>query len=57
MRSEIDLPEGTDPYGASVYSKAAENLQALRAAGHLVVEAEPSLYAYRLVRPENPGAG
>jgi uncharacterized protein (DUF1015 family) len=57
VRSEIDLPEGTDPYGASVYSKAAENLQALRAAGHLVVEAEPSLYAYRLVRPESPGAG
>ena len=26
-RAEIDLPEGTEPYDAAVYSKAAENLQ------------------------------
>ena len=29
-RSEIDLPPNTDPYSARVYSKARENLVALR---------------------------
>ena len=29
-RPEIDLPEGTDPYSATVYAKARENLDRLR---------------------------
>ena len=47
-RSEIDLPPGTDPYGAEVYARAKANLDALRAAAPLVEEDEPSLYFYRL---------
>jgi uncharacterized protein (DUF1015 family) len=47
-RSEIDLPDGTDPYSAHVYEKAKENLAALRRAAPLVEEDAPSLYFYRL---------
>ncbi len=47
-RSEIDLPEGTDPYADAVYAKARETLAELRAAAPLVTEAEPSVYFYRL---------
>src|SRR3954449_7571725 len=47
-RSEIDLPPGTDPYAPAVYAKARENLAALRQQAPLIVEAEPSLYFYRL---------
>ena len=47
-RSEIDLPAGADPYSAQVYSKARENLEALRANAPLVTDDEPSLYVYRL---------
>jgi uncharacterized protein (DUF1015 family) len=47
-RSEIDLPDATDPYSAQVYEKARHNLAALRAQAPLVEEAEPSLYFYRL---------
>lgn len=47
-RSEIDLDVQTNPYADVVYQKAAENLEALRQSVPLVVEAEPSLYFYRL---------
>ena len=47
-RSEIDLPDATDPYAAQVYEKAKQNFAALRAQAPLVEEAEPSLYLYRL---------
>src|SRR4051794_24086076 len=46
-RSEIDLPDGVDPYSSQVYDKAKENFAALRANAPLV-EDEPSLYFYRL---------
>lgn len=48
-KPEIDLPAGTDPYAPEVYAKAAENLQALIAAGILVQDDAPCYYAYRLV--------
>jgi uncharacterized protein (DUF1015 family) len=47
-RSEIDLPDGTDPYSAAVYAKARDNFAALRDRAPLLEEAEPSLYFYRL---------
>jgi uncharacterized protein (DUF1015 family) len=47
-RSEIDLPGDTDPYSARVYTKARENLAALRERAPLVVDDAPSLYFYRL---------
>ena len=47
VRSEIDLPEGTDPYADAVYAQAAAALEALLADGRLVREAVPALYLYR----------
>ena len=47
VRSEIDLPEDTDPYAPAVYDGAAEALGALLADGRLVREGEPALYLYR----------
>ena len=47
-RSEIDLPEGTDPYAPQVYERARQNLDALHHDAPLVKEEQPSLYFYRL---------
>lgn len=47
-RSEIDLPDGTNPYSDAVYEKARENLARLQADGVLQLEDEPALYVYRL---------
>lgn len=47
-RSEIDLPDGTDPYSDAVYAKARENFLRLQADGVLKLEDEPALYVYRL---------
>jgi len=46
-RSEIDLPDTTSPYDASVYALAASNLRALRTGAPLVVDEEPTLYCYQ----------
>ncbi|MGE3509061.1 MAG: DUF1015 domain-containing protein [Vicinamibacterales bacterium] len=46
-RPELELPPGSDPYGAEVYARAARNFAALRASS-LELEGEPSLYVYRL---------
>jgi uncharacterized protein (DUF1015 family) len=48
-RPEIDLPAGTDPYDASVYAKAQENLDKMMEAGVLVKDDRASYYAYRLI--------
>jgi uncharacterized protein (DUF1015 family) len=47
-RSEIDLPEGTSPYDASVYEQAVRSFEELKRLAPLVLEDEPSLYVYRL---------
>ena len=47
-RAEIDLPDGTDPYGPRVYERAARNLKALAERAPLVVDPEPALYLYRM---------
>ncbi len=47
-RSEIELPEGSDPYAPAVYDRARANLERLRAAAPLATDAEPGLYVYRL---------
>jgi uncharacterized protein (DUF1015 family) len=47
-RAEVDMPGDTDPYSPAVYEKAVANFAALRAAAPLQVEAEPTLYVYRL---------
>ena len=47
-RPEVDLPPGSDPYAAAAYSKAAENLAAMRAAGVLRQDPADCYYVYRL---------
>jgi uncharacterized protein (DUF1015 family) len=56
-RSEIDLPEGTDPYAGAVYTKAAENFATLKREAPLSLEAEPSLYVYRLRMDDHEQTG
>jgi uncharacterized protein (DUF1015 family) len=56
-RPEIDLPDGTDIYGEAVYRKAAENFEKLISECPLEMEAEPSLYLYRLVMGEHEQIG
>jgi len=48
-RPEIDLPAGTDPYDASVYAKAGENLDKMMKAEVLVKDDSANYYAYRLI--------
>ncbi len=47
-RSEIDLPDGTNPYSDEVYAKAKENFERLRADGVLNAESEACIYVYQL---------
>ena len=56
-RSEIDLPDGTDPYAPSVYEKARENLATIRDRAPLVLEDRPALYVYRLRQGAHEQAG
>jgi uncharacterized protein (DUF1015 family) len=49
VRSEIDLPEGTDPYSDQVYQQARANLDRLQSTGALERETTPSLYVYQQV--------
>src|SRR5512134_1776406 len=48
-KPEIDLPEGTDPYAAQVYAKAAENLGRMLSKGILARDPMRCYYVYRLV--------
>jgi uncharacterized protein (DUF1015 family) len=49
VRSEIDLPEGADPYDAAVYEKSKENLQKFIDDGVLQRDATPGMFLYRQV--------
>lgn len=46
VRSEIDLPPGTDPYSDAVYDRAAEQLEHLKKTGALLREESPCFYLY-----------
>jgi uncharacterized protein (DUF1015 family) len=46
-RAELELLEGTNPYGDEVYHRAQQNFAALKDQA-MVVESVPSLYFYRL---------
>jgi len=46
-RAEIDLPEGTSPYGDDVYALAVKNFERLKTEAPLLVEDTPTLYVYR----------
>ena len=46
-RAEIELPAGTNPHADEVYARAQQNFARLKERS-MVLEAEPSLYFYRL---------
>ncbi|MFN4285534.1 MAG: DUF1015 domain-containing protein [Lacibacter sp.] len=48
-KSEIDLPEQTDPYDEAVYQRAKENLDAFLQRNVLFRESKPCYYIYQLV--------
>lgn len=45
-RSEIDLPDGTDPYSDAVYEGAKKYFDKLRKEEHLIRDSEPAVYIY-----------
>ncbi len=47
VRSEIDLPEDTNPYDPVVYQTAASNLEKMIESGLLQSSSEPAIYIYR----------
>jgi uncharacterized protein (DUF1015 family) len=47
-KPEIDLDPSVNPYDASVYAKAAENLKRMQDAGVLMRDTAPCYYVYRL---------
>jgi uncharacterized protein (DUF1015 family) len=56
-RPEIDLPDETDPYDASVYAKGRENLDHMVTEGLLARDLVPCYYAYRLTMGEHVQTG
>ena len=56
-RPEIDMPDGTDCSSPAAYAQARKALDALRASGTLVQEAEPRFYAYRQVMGDHAQTG
>ena len=48
-RPEIELPAGTDPYGAEVYARGAKNFRGLIGQGALVRDEPASFYLYQQV--------
>ncbi len=56
-KSEIDLPENTDPYSPKVYEKAKENLDAFISRNVLFQENKPCYYIYQLVMPDRQNSG
>ena len=57
VRSEIELPKGTEPYSQAVYDHAKENFEKLVAGGHLVREDAPCMYLYRQVMGDHAQTG
>jgi len=47
-RSDVDLPEGIDPFADEVYEKAHQNMQMFLDRGILIQDDAPSFYIYRL---------
>lgn len=56
-KSEIDLPENTDPYSQKVYGKAKENLEAFISRNVLFKENKPCYYIYQLAMPDRQNKG
>ncbi len=56
-RSEIDLPDGTDPHSDPVYAQGAAALRALIGRGSLIREAAPHYYVYRQIMGNHSQTG
>ena len=56
-RAEIGLPPGRDPHDTSVYEAARANLTRIQRDAPLVIEAEASLYVYRLASGDHVQTG
>jgi uncharacterized protein (DUF1015 family) len=56
-KSEIDLPDDTNPYSPEVYHKAKENLDAFSSRNILFRENKPCYYIYQLVMPARTDMG
>jgi len=56
-KAEIDLPEATDPFDASVYDRAAVNLQAMVEQGILQRDDQACYYVYRLTMGDHTQTG
>jgi uncharacterized protein (DUF1015 family) len=56
-KSEIDLPDNTDPYSQKVYDTAKENLDAFISRNVLFKENKPCYYIYQLVMPDRMNKG
>ena len=56
-KAEIDLPEVTDPYDASVYARAALNLQVMIEKGILQRDDQACYYVYRLIMGDHTQTG
>jgi uncharacterized protein (DUF1015 family) len=56
-KPEIDLPEGTNPYDASVYAKGRENFTRLIAQGALQQDKQPCFYLYRQIMGKHAQIG
>ncbi len=56
-RSEIDLPDESDPYDEKVYQKAHENFQDFQEKGWLKKEEAPYFYIYELTYREESQTG
>lgn len=49
IRSEVEFPEGADPYSDAVYRKAMDTLERLIEEGTYIVDDSPGMFVYRLV--------
>ncbi len=49
LKAEVDLPEDTDVYSETVYSKAKENLEKMIEDGVMHQDEEPCMYLYRQI--------
>ena len=56
-RSEIELPEDTNPYDKSVYEKAKENFRKLINENVLIQDDDENLYVYHLTMGDQKQAG
>jgi len=56
-RSEIELPDETDPYSGPVYERARANLETLKRDAPLETDAAPTLFVYRLKMGDHVQSG